>query len=1451
MRNLSLTVIALFTGIAALFAQNVGVGTASPHASAKLHIFDANRGLLIPQVSLNNVTDGVNPVNAPANGLLVYNTNIAVTGGAGTGFYFWNGTAWEKLASGNVQDHDWYEVGTTSSPNSINDNIYTFGNVGIGTNSPTRPLHVVGTGLFDLGGGNIQLLKTAGNHAVWINSITPGENALLYLRTDGPHYWTFGADDNDADKFKFSDGVGFGSTRMTLDSDGNLGLGTTTPSTRLHVIGNALLNNNLNVNGNTVLGDANTDVVNINAATVTAPNLPGSLTNTNVLTLSGTGQLESRVIPADIWDGDANTTYTAGSGLSLTGTTFTNTAPDQVVTLTGAGATTVTGTYPNFTVTSTDNNTTYSAGTGITLTGATFSSTLGTSIETGEITDGTITAADLNQMGATNGQVLSWNGTNWAPNSIVNNDWTLTGNAGTSPLTNFLGTSDNIDMVFRTNNLERVRIRNNGNVGIGTNAPTQPLHVVGTGLFDLGGGNIQLLKTAGNHAVWINSITPGENALLYLRTDGPHYWTFGADDNDADKFKFSDGVGFGSTRMTLDSDGNLGLGTTTPSTRLHVIGNALLNNNLNVNGNTVLGDANTDVVNINAATVTAPNLPGSLTNTNVLTLSGTGQVETRVIPADIWDGDANTTYTAGSGLSLTGTTFANTAPDQVVTLTGAGATTVTGTYPNFTVTSTDNNTTYSAGTGITLTGTTFSSTLGTSIETGEITDGTITSADLNQMGALTNQVLTWNGTSWTPSAPSSDHDWYEVGTTNAPDNINDNKFSFGKIGMGINNPVANLHLVGNDGLLAVGTFGSGVIPATGAGTRMMWYPAKGAFRVGQVSVTQWDDVNIGTHSFAAGYNNTAASNYSTVFGANNIISINNPYCLISGNNNAFSGNGSSSSIIFGDLNLSNGLSSLVYGTENVLNSDRGFVGGQNDSVLSFNSVVAGGNRNSIRINSYCSGILSGNGNKIGDGFNTAMYGVINGGQSNIIFSEYCVINGGQYNSISGRDNNYSIIGGGQNNTISSSTISVENVVISGGYANTVTARRSVVGGGAFNSVSGMNSTISGGSNNSISSPASTIAGGSGNQVHSQNSVIAGGDRNTVAGPMASGNSRNFIGGGALNYLLGEYQTIGGGYMNRIENGYQAAIVGGQENYINTGSYGGFIGAGYRDTVLSLASGVMSGELNSVRASSSHSFIGGGYSNKINTNSSAATISGGMLNNLTGQYGFIGGGTNNSSSNLYTVIGGGESNVASGRNSFIGGGRFNTASGNNTTALGSYANTNNMAGSFVYSDASSATNTLAMAPNQFTVRASGGTIFYSNSTMTTGVSLAAGGGAWATISDRSKKENFETTDNEVILEKVAALPLSTWNYIAQEDSVRHMGPMAQDFHAAFGLGENNTSITTTDIDGVNMASIQALEKRTRDLKSENENLKAQLDAQAKELAEIKALLLQQAALQTKH
>lgn len=80
-------------------AQNVGIGTHTPAPSAKVHISDPNRGLLLPHVSLVAVTNTTTPINMPATGLLVWNTNPTVTGGNGTGFYYWNGSLWTPLKS--------------------------------------------------------------------------------------------------------------------------------------------------------------------------------------------------------------------------------------------------------------------------------------------------------------------------------------------------------------------------------------------------------------------------------------------------------------------------------------------------------------------------------------------------------------------------------------------------------------------------------------------------------------------------------------------------------------------------------------------------------------------------------------------------------------------------------------------------------------------------------------------------------------------------------------------------------------------------------------------------------------------------------------------------------------------------------------------------------------------------------------------------------------------------------------------------------------------------------------------------------------------------------------------------------------------------------------------------------------------------------------------------------
>ncbi|WP_353719099.1 tail fiber domain-containing protein [Dyadobacter sp. 676] len=168
------------------------------------------------------------------------------------------------------------------------------------------------------------------------------------------------------------------------------------------------------------------------------------------------------------------------------------------------------------------------------------------------------------------------------------------------------------------------------------------------------------------------------------------------------------------------------------------------------------------------------------------------------------------------------------------------------------------------------------------------------------------------------------------------------------------------------------------------------------------------------------------------------------------------------------------------------------------------------------------------------------------------------------------------------------------------------------------------------------------------------------------------------------------------------------------------------------------------------------------------------------------------------------------------------------------------------GAMVISDASagfSVDSAYSTAINQLTMRFAGGMRLFTNQGLTTGVELSPGGGAWNNVSDRRKKENFEALNAEQVLQKVSQLPVTGWNYKSQEATTRHIGPMAQDFYAAFGLNGigNDTTINSSDIDGVNMVAIQALEKRTRQLQKENDQLRAKLEAMDRKMAAIENMI----------
>lgn len=381
-----------------------------------------------------------------------------------------------------------------------------------------------------------------------------------------------------------------------------------------------------------------------------------------------------------------------------------------------------------------------------------------------------------------------------------------------------------------------------------------------------------------------------------------------------------------------------------------------------------------------------------------------------------------------------------------------------------------------------------------------------------------------------------------------------------------------------------------------------------------------------------------------------------------------------------------------------------------------------------------------------------------------------------------------------------------------------------------------------------------LISGSGNLINntSTNAAILGGRQNQIGANSPS----STIAGGSAN-LLRDFQRasfIGGGSRNEIKSDNQESlIVGGRDNTIGTNS------------VISL---VVGGAENSIQDNVDGALMVGGFRNDIrgsdnpNIRQIAPVIIGGSDNEIAegrgSSFAIILGGDNNriGTNCVHSVISGGTNNIIA-DNAY------------KSFASGSRARVNHP-GSWVWSD-SQAANFGSAGANTFNIRSEGGvhlnedtSLFYGsqtrqmlnlwstqygigvqNSTAYFRTSLngsfswfrggahadaantpGAGGtevmrlngsglrvnGTFVSASDRNAKEGFEPVDPQAILNKVVALPLSTWSYKADEQRNRHVGPMAQDFKAAFNLGDDDKHIATVDADGVALAAIQALNQR---------------------------------------
>ena len=379
-------------------------------------------------------------------------------------------------------------------------------------------------------------------------------------------------------------------------------------------------------------------------------------------------------------------------------------------------------------------------------------------------------------------------------------------------------------------------------------------------------------------------------------------------------------------------------------------------------------------------------------------------------------------------------------------------------------------------------------------------------------------------------------------------------------------------------------------------------------------------------------------------------------------------------------------------------------------------------------------------------------------------------------------------------------------------------------------------------------------------------VIAGSPNNFVTNGVVGA---TIAGGGAVSYgslspsntVGGDFGTVGGGDGN-LAAGLEATISGGGANTI----------------------------------SNDDATIGGGFFNAAGGYS--ATVGGGFQNVATGDFATVGGGLGNNSTAEYATVAGGSGNYANGLAATVPGGNLNIAAGSYSFAAGNQAYAGH-AGTFVWADSQNAAY-YSDRDNQFKIRAAGGIIMdvsgssglnpaavRVNSTSTNGVGLFvaqsssdatavftaagtgdilkgfSGGGGGNMVfevlndgtvkskgvvvtSDRNAKANFAGVDPESVLTKVMALTVSEWNYKTDPPDQKHMGPMAQDFHAAFGLnGPDNKHISVVDEEGVALAAIQGLNQKMDSenaaLKSENAELKQQNQALEKRLENLEQMV----------
>jgi hypothetical protein len=512
-----------------------------------------------------------------------------------------------------------------------------------------------------------------------------------------------------------------------------------------------------------------------------------------------------------------------------------------------------------------------------------------------------------------------------------------------------------------------------------------------------------------------------------------------------------------------------------------------------------------------------------------------------------------------------------------------------------------------------------------------------------------------------------------------------------------------------------------------------------------------------------------------------------------------------------------GTSSMAFGSFNII----GGYGGNTVTAGVGGATIAGGGANSSLniITDDFGTIGGGNFNQAGDNAGTTSD------------HAFATVAGGRANNATG---GWSSVGGGFNNTAGGS-----DSIVGGGESNNASATDSTIGGGNTNHASGFQSTVGGGTNNTASGPQSIVAGGSSNTSSSSSSFVGGGGSNTANAPQST------VGGGQSNFATGTFSTVMGGSGNLAGNAY--AVVG--------GGFGNFATA----IKATISGGGRSSDSDSTtgnRVTDDFGTVGGGGNNQAGDNAGTtsdkafATVGGGLSNTASGLGSTVAGGRLSTAGNNSDSVGGGYSNIANAGAATVAGGQTNSATGFYSSVPGGLNNTASGTASFAAGQNANAANNFAFAwcdgestpcttaaDKEFLVVANGGIRFFVGPGGHGCVMFDSANVQWSCSSDRNLKENFETIDKRKLLEQVVAMPVTRWNFRSSRPWVKHIGPTAQDFYAAFHLSENEKYIGTTDVAGVTLAAIQGLNQKLEEELKKKDNaiaaLRVQVESQSQE------------------